>query len=157
MYTIRFLQPSDNLDEVLALCREFFAEYESHHREFFDTDNLTDADIKDRFLASLKQDASATVIAIENDAIVGYASVAIHDQPRFYKVKKVGAISALMVKPECRRQGIGALLLEGARDYFRSKGIRYFTFYTAAANVAAVKLYDKLGFERLHFSFLGKV
>ena len=71
MITVRELTPDDNLDEVLRLCREFFAEYENHHEEFFDTDNLTDDDISDRFIKSMSTDNSATIIALENDNIVG--------------------------------------------------------------------------------------
>jgi len=45
MITIRELRPEDDLPAVLALCKDFFAEYEGYHKEFFDTDNLSDAGI----------------------------------------------------------------------------------------------------------------
>lgn len=156
MPTVRELQPNDDLSALLKLCKDFFAEYEENHEEFFDTDNLSDADISGRFLDSLKSDDSATIIALVDDKIVGYASMVVRDQPSFYKVKRVGAISAIMVKKDHRRMGIATQLLEEARAFFKRRGIRYFTFYTAAANQAAINLYDKLGFERLHYSFLGR-
>jgi hypothetical protein len=54
MISVRELRPDDDLPAVLALCKEFFAEYGAHHREFFDTDSLTEADISGRFLQSME-------------------------------------------------------------------------------------------------------
>ncbi|MFH1218955.1 MAG: hypothetical protein V1694_00675 [Candidatus Eisenbacteria bacterium] len=34
---VRELRPEDDLAAVLRLCKDFFAEYEGHHKEFFDT------------------------------------------------------------------------------------------------------------------------
>jgi len=144
------------LTPVLELCKEFFAEYQTHHKEFFDTDNLTDSDIIGRFQESIQSSDSATIIAIIDGAIVGYASIAIREQPRFYKIKVVGVISALMIRKEYRRRGIATRILEEASIYFRENGIKYFTFYTAVTNQAAVRLYDKLGMSPLHFSFIGE-
>ncbi|MBN1211958.1 MAG: GNAT family N-acetyltransferase [candidate division Zixibacteria bacterium] len=155
MITIRELRTGDDLGAVLTLCKAFFAEYETHHEEFFDTDNLSDADISGRFLESLESDRSATIIALVDNEIVGYASVAVREQPRFYKIKKVGAISALMVATKYRRKGIGTRLLEEARVFFRRRGIKYFTLYTASANKSALELYKRVGLSELHTSFLG--
>jgi ribosomal protein S18 acetylase RimI-like enzyme len=156
MVIVRELQPEDDLTAVLALCKDFFAEYESHHDEFFDTDNLSDADISDRFIKSLKSDSSATIIALIDDKIVGYASIAVRDQPPFYKIKKVGNISALMVAKEYRRRGIATRILAEAKIYFRRHGIKYYTFYTAVSNRAAIRLYEKTGMRALHTVFIGE-
>lgn len=156
MMTIRELRREDDMKAVLTLCRDFFAEYEKHHKEFFDTDNLTDADISGRFEHSLESDDSATIIALIDNEIVGYASVAIREQPRFYKIKKVGAISALMVAKAHRRKGIATGLLEASRAFFGKHGVKYFTLYTAAANDGATAFYDHIGLSRLHISFIGE-
>ena len=155
MLTVRELLPEDDIDTVLTLCKDFFAEYENHHKEFFDTDNLSDADISGRFLESLDSDNSATIVALVDQTIVGYASVTVREQPGFYKIKKVGAISALMVAGEHRRKGIATRLLEEARSFFSRNGIKYYTLYTATANRAAIKLYNKIGLKELHSSFIG--
>ncbi len=156
MITIRELRPDDDLTAVLTLCKDFFDEYKEHHEEFFDTDNLTDADISGRFIESLESDDSATIIALVGDEIVGYASVVIRNQPRFYMVKRVGAISALMVTKKHRRKGIATGLLDESRAFFRRHGITYFTLYTAVANDAATAFYERNGLSRLHISFIGK-
>ncbi len=157
MITIRELNLEDDLNAVLKLCKDFFDEYEDHHEEFFDTDNLCDDDISGRFLESLESDANATIVALKDEKIIGYASIAVSEQPRFYKIKKVGSISALMVAKGFRRKGVASLLIEKSKEFFKSKEIKYFTLYTSHANVTAIKLYKKIGLEKLHESFLGEV
>ena len=156
MISMRELQPEDDLGAVLALCREFFAEYEGHHGVFFDTEDLRDEDISGRFLQSMESDSSATIVALVGGAIVGYASVAIRDQPGFYKIKRVGAISGLMVAKDHRRKGIASQLLAEAKDFFQRRGIRFFIVYTAAANRAAVEFYERNGMAVLHTTFIGE-
>ena len=154
MISIRELRSDDDLDAVLALCRDFFAEYEEHHEEFFDTENLCDADISGRFLESLHSDDSATIVALDDDVIVGYASIAVREQPRFYKVKKVGAMSALMIAKNHRRRGIASAILAEARASFDQRGIKYFTLYTTVANRGAIEFYRKNGLSELHTTFI---
>lgn len=156
MISIQELSSEDDLPEVLALCRDFFAEYEDNHERFFDTDNLTDADISGRFLASIGSDIAVTLVARDGDRIVGYILLALRDQPRLYKVKKIGVIPALMIAEDHRRRGIGTRLLEEARVRFARHGIRYFTFYTSVANTTALRLYEKTGMTPLQTVFLGE-
>jgi len=156
MIKIRELRPEDNLAAVLKLCKDFFFDYERHHEDFFDTDNLSDADISGRFQESLESEDSATIVALVDDVIVGYASVAVRAQPRFYKVKKVGAVSALMVAEEHRRRGIATRLLAEAKAFFKRRGVKYFTLYTSVANKEALKFYEKNNMTPLHSSFLGE-
>lgn len=87
---------------------------------FFDSDNLTDADISGRFIESLESGTSATII-------------------------RVGHILALMVAKEYRRRGIATRILAEAKIYFRRQGINDYTFYRAVTNQAAIRLYDKTG------------
>ena len=125
MITIPELRPKDDLAAILTLCKDFFAEYEGHHKEFFDTDNLSDADISDRFLQSMESSSSATLIALLDNTIVGYALVAVREQPRFYKIKKVGVISGLMAAKNHRRKGIATRLIAESKAYSQRNGIRY--------------------------------
>lgn len=156
MISVRELRREDDLTEVLTLCKDFFAEYESFHKEFFDTDNLTDADISGRFLESMESENSATIVALVDDKIVGYALIAVREQPRFYKIKKVGVISGLMVAKEHRRKGIATMLLEEVRSFFRRRDIKYFTLYTSAANRAALNFYKHTDMAELHMTFIGE-
>ena len=69
MIEIREPRSEDDLATVLTLCKDFFAEYEGYHKEFFDTDNLTDADISDRFLQSIKSPPSLRFWMIRSSAM----------------------------------------------------------------------------------------
>jgi GNAT superfamily N-acetyltransferase len=119
--TIRELRV-DDLGAVLSLRKAFFAEYEAHHDDFFDTDDLRDEHLSGRFLKSITSDSSGTIVALVDSSIVGYASIGVHSQSDFYKAKRVGGISGLMVEPAFRRQGIAAKLLAEAKRWFRQKG-----------------------------------
>jgi len=156
MKSIRRLRREDNLGELLALCKEFFAEYESHHEEFFDTDDLTDDDLSGRFQESIDSETGATFVALSDGKIVGYCSVAVREQPKFYKIKKVGAIWALMVAGDYRRRGIAGRLLNEAKKFLRDHGIKYFTLYMAAGNKDALEFYRRHGLKPLHVSYLGE-
>jgi ribosomal protein S18 acetylase RimI-like enzyme len=155
MIDVRTLTPQDDLTAVLQLCRDFFREYERHHPGFFEIDGLSDEAISGRFKESLESERSVTVIALVDDEIVGYALASIREQPPFYRVKHVGAISGLMVAPKFRRRGLGSRLLLEIEAYFRRHDIRYFTLYTSIANQGAIKLYERLGLEFLQAIFLG--
>ncbi len=157
MITIRELQIKDDLSLVLKLCKDFFAEYSEHHDDFFDTDNLTDADISTRFLTSLKFGDSATYVAINDGNIVGYSFVAIKEQPSLYKIKKVGSISGLMVQKDQRNKGIATQLLEEAKSFFNAYGVKYYTVFTAVTNDVALKLYKRLGMKPLTSTLIGEI
>lgn len=137
MISIRELQPENDLEAVLDLCREFFYEYEAHHRDFFDIDILSDEDISGRFFKSVGSDTGVTLVALDDDTVVGYAAAEIRDQPPFYKIKKAGVVWGLMVAEEHRGRGIATRLLEEIKTWFARYDIRYFTLYTAVTNEAA--------------------
>jgi GNAT superfamily N-acetyltransferase len=157
MIDIRPLTPEDNLDDLIALSRAFFAEYEAHHEAFFDIDGLEDGHIVTYFTRSLDADDSATFIALHKDRIVGSITVHVRPQAEFYQIKRVGAISGLMVHQAHRRQGIATRLLAEARAFFRERGVTYFTVYTAAANRGALQFYERIGMAPLHVTMLGQV
>ena len=156
MLTVRELRANDNLSAVLQLCRMFFIEYAANHGEFFDTEEITDDDIAVRFRDSIHSENATTIIALDDGEIVGYALIAVREQPRFYKVKQIGAVSGLMVAPEYRGRGIGSKLLDAARIFFKDHGIKYFTLYTAVSNRDAIEFYESAGLMPLQTIFVGE-
>ena len=156
MATIRKLRPQDDLLDLLALSRAFLNEYAAHHTVFFQIDELQDGDIVSYFSRSLETDEGATFVAVVNDRMVGYITVFVRPQARFYRVKQVGAISGLMVHRDHRRAGIARQLLDAARVFFQERGVQYFTVYTAVANRAAVRFYEKHGLAPLHVTLIGE-
>ena len=116
MTEIRKLRAEDDLGDLVALSRTFFAEYEAHHDAFFKIDELQDTDITGYLSRSLADDG-ATFIAILEGGIVGYITVFVRGQPGLYKAKQVGAISGLMVHQDHWRKGIGNQLLAEAMAF----------------------------------------
>ena len=157
MITIRKINPETDLSSILLLCKEFFTEYEAYHKEYFDIETLNDNDLSNRFIDSVNSDSGITFVALSNDKIVGYISMDIREHPHFYKIKKVGAIWGLMVESNFRQQGVASQLMAKAKEFFKTKGIKYFTLYTAVANSGAIEFYKKNGLKPLHISFVGEV
>ena len=139
MADIRALRKDDDMTDLIALSRDFFAEYQDHHPDFFDIDELADSDIADFFSRSVAAGNSRTFVAIEGGRMIGYITVAVRGQAPFYKVKKVGAISGLMVHKDHRRRGIAGELLRRAKQFFADQGAVYFTVYTAVGNGPAIR------------------
>jgi ribosomal protein S18 acetylase RimI-like enzyme len=157
MMKIRPLRRDDDLTDLLTLSREFFQEYESHHQDLFRIDRLSDGDIVDYFSRWMDKDDGETFVAVTRESIVGYITVYVRTQPSFWKTKKVGVISGLMVQRAYRRRGIAERLLAGAKAFFEEKGVRYFTVYTAVGNRGALEFYAQSGLVPLYTTMIGEV
>ena len=59
------------------------------------------------------------------------------------KVRHIGHVIGMMVRPEVRGQGIGALLLEACIAEARHAGIEMLTLTVTAENTSAVRLYER--------------
>ena len=157
MTEIRSLRKDDKLNDLISLSREFFEEYESHHENFFKIDRLSDSDIVDYFSQWIDDEDGETFIALTGGRIVGYITVYVRTQPIYWKIKKVGDISGLMVQKAYRRRGIAGQLLAKARAFFEKKGVRYFTVYTAIGNRGALEFYERSGLLPLYTTMMGVV
>ncbi len=154
--TIRRLGPGDSLSDLVVLSKEFFEEYEAHH-EFFQLDVLQDEHIRDHLLRLLKSDEAGVFAAEEAGRIVGYTTVRVRQQEDFWRAKRYGVISGLMVSREHRRRGHGGRLLAAATAYLRQQGIQYYTLYTATNNRPAIAFYEEQGLTPLHVTMIGVV
>jgi len=154
---IRKLRKEDDLADLVILSRSFFEEYAAFHTEFFSIGVLRDEDIISYFRGSVDSDDGVTFIAEEGGLIVGYITVFLHNQEPFWAVKKVGAISGLMVHKDYRRRGIASGLFAEAKAFFEQRGVKYFTVYTASANEAAIALYERFGMSQLHTTLIGEI
>ena len=157
MTIIRTLQKDDDLHDLIVLSKEFFREYEAHHEEFFQVDDLRDSDIVEFFSRSIESEDGETFVAIAEDRIVGYITIVVRSQPSFYRVKQVGAISGLMIHKDYRRRGIASQLFDRAVAFFQEKGVKYFTLYTATTNQSALRFYEQHGMTPLQTIMLGQI
>ncbi len=72
------------------------------------------------------------------------------DHTRLFSDPELGAsLWCLAVDPDCSLPGIGATLVGALADVFRDRGRAYMDLSVVHDNVAAIALYEKLGFERV--------
>jgi ribosomal protein S18 acetylase RimI-like enzyme len=62
------------------------------------------------------------------------------------KVRHIGHVIGMMVRPDARGAGIGALLVEACIGQAREAGLEMLTLSVTADNAAAVRLYERHGF-----------
>lgn len=154
---IRKLRKEDDFTGLIVLSRFFFEEYTAFHTEFFNIDVLRDEDIIGYFRGTVETDDGATFIATEDGMIVGYITVFLRNQESFWAIKRIGAISGLMVHKDYRSRGIASGLLAEAKAFFEEREVKYFTVYTATANEAAIELYEHRGMTPLYATLIGEI
>ncbi len=155
MIHIRALRQEDDFRDLIALSRDFFQGYEAYHEEFFKIEQLDDNQIVGYFSRWLNDENGSTFIALAENRIVGYITVYVREQATFWKVKKVGDISGLMVHKDYRRRGIAGQLLARAKAFFAEHGVKYFTLFTAVENKEAIAFYERNGLVSLHTTLIG--
>ncbi len=83
-------------------------------------------------------DQAHYLVAEINEKVVGYAG--------FWQVLDEGHIMNIAVAPEMRGHGIGEELMRAMLQQGMQLGIIYWTLEVRVSNIAAVKLYEKVGF-----------
>ena len=114
---------ADHLDEVAELERICFSVPWSRNMLAAELDNLLSA-----FLVALD----------DSGKVVGYAGVQV--------ILDEGYITNVAVRPECRRQGIAAKLLQVFLDFARANQLAFLTLEVRASNYDAIALYGSRGF-----------
>ena len=155
MITTRILRSDEDLTDLIALSREFFEEYAPHHDAFFAIDVLRDSDIADFFSRSLASDGGTTFIALEDERMIGYITVLVRTRDNFWKIRKEGHISGLMVHKGHRRKGVATLLWRKAMAFCESNGVSYVTVCTSVNNKDAIKFYERNGMTPLLCHMIG--
>ena len=89
--------------------------------------------------AELADNPDAYYLAAEIDGLVaGYAGL--------WRILDEGHITNVAVRPECRRQGIGARIIGTLLAQTRQLGIRHHTLEVRESNLPALALYEGFGF-----------
>jgi RimJ/RimL family protein N-acetyltransferase len=98
-----------------------------------------------RYLRAVRRHTHAAVFVAETaDGIVGRISLARDSHPASEHVADLG----VMVAEPHRRQGVGRALMEAAEDWAREVGVRKLELHVFPYNVAAIALYEEMGYER---------
>ena len=117
---------ADHLDEVAELERICFSTPWSRNMLAEELDNLL----------------SAYLVALDDgDRVVGYAGVQV--------ILDEGYITNIAVRPECRRQGVAAKLLQVFMDFAKANKLSFLTLEVRASNYDAIALYGSRGFRSM--------
>lgn len=93
-----------------------------------------------------------TFVYTENDQFIGEASLVFDNKDRDYTIPNQRVyFSRLIVKKEKRCRGIGMALCQYVIQYAKEHGYSEITIGVDLENYAALKLYQRLGFDRLIF------
>ncbi len=157
MIEFRPLKFDDDFTGLISLSRQFFKEYESNHQEFFKVNNLHDEDVVNYFTSFCGYASRKAFIALDGALTVGYITVYVKEQADFWLITKVGEISGLMVQIDYRQHGIATELFTRALEFFKAKGLKYYTVYTAHENQGAIDFYRKNGLIPLYTTMIGKI
>ncbi len=93
----------------------------------------------------LKNYNCISLVAKLNGKIVGFVIGMIHME----RNALVGHILTIDVLPQYRRRGIAQKLLEKIEEILREKGVKACCLEVREDNVAALKLYQKLGYRKI--------
>jgi len=86
------------------------------------------------------------LVAELQDAVAGY--VRLKPPTHLPENAHVTHVSGLAVHPAARRRGVAAALMTAAEPFARARGARKLTLRVLSTNQPAMRLYERLGFER---------
>ena len=91
------------------------------------------------FAESLKNDLSAYLVALDDAGrVAGYAGLTV--------VLDEGYIDNVAVRPDCRRRGVAAQLLEVFVNFAQGNRLAFLSLEVRASNYPAIALYGSHGF-----------
>lgn len=95
-------------------------------------------------------DAAGFLLAVDNeDRIAGFHWTKVHGgREGAHAHDPIGEVYALGIDPARQRRRLGAALTAAGLRYLRGRGLDQVMLYVDESNVAAVALYQKLGFAR---------
>ncbi|MFS0821810.1 N-acetyltransferase family protein [Bacillus sp. 1P02SD] len=96
--------------------------------------------------ARMESNESVIFVAKDKGNYVGFTQL----YPTFSSIsmKKAWILNDLYVDSKARKQGVGELLLQKAKEYALETGAKSLSLSTAADNITARRLYEKNGYKR---------
>lgn len=104
-----------------------------------------------KFKESLEDDKSYSIVAEENNRIIGVLNSRLID--RLVKSKDILYIDDLIVDKDYRSNGVGKQLLQNAIKYAREKDCQTVELKSYIENVDAHRFYENNGLEKKHYDF----
>jgi ribosomal protein S18 acetylase RimI-like enzyme len=139
----------ERVDEV----RELWLELHRHHRAVVGTlplvvdDELSWQRRRALYVDRLSPGTGFLVLAVDEDAVVGYALVCVEDGPddTFPVGDRYAELYSLSVAPDRRGSGIGTRLLDFVDDELARRSIHDLKIAVMDGNTDAQRLYERRG------------
>jgi L-amino acid N-acyltransferase YncA len=135
------LRPMEAHDRVAMLA---FANSLPTHDLLFLRRDITQPDVVDEWIHDIDQDRYLTIVAVKDDQIVGYATVASEGLMWTRHVAEL----RILVSPAMRGQQLGRLLTEQAFALARERGVRKMIAQMTTDQQAAMRVFGHMGFEK---------
>jgi ribosomal protein S18 acetylase RimI-like enzyme len=157
MAKVVILKSEHDLSDLVELSKSFFKEYEQYDKGYFKLGRLKEEQIREFFLGSINSENCRTAICVEDDRMLGYVTFSVKNREPFYEIRRVGYISGVMVDEKHRNKGVGKLLLNEAKKWFKKKKLRYFYLETSAKNKLGIEFYERNKMSPLKVQYIGDV
>jgi ribosomal protein S18 acetylase RimI-like enzyme len=136
--------------DIAAICELGEEVNAVHHRAF--PQIFAAAAEKDRdaahWLNRVSKPDATTIVAEEEELIVGFVSVSIVDETHtLLQPLRFGRVGSVSVTEKRRGQGIGRELMIRAQDWVTSRGGTEVRLNVWAFNKRALRMYEELGYE----------
>jgi mycothiol synthase len=138
-YSIRTFTPGQ--DEA-AFVHVFNTAFEGH----WDFTPLAEAEVA-QWNKRMSFNPRGCFLLFDGDRMVGFMTVLYNPDQAAQTGEAVARIFEMGVLPEYRSKGLGFEMLKQAIGYAKDRGMKAVDLVTDAENEAAVKLYDKVGFQ----------
>jgi len=126
--------------------------WRAHHQwdqRRFTTPSLNaEANYSTFLVAQLTDENAAVFVAEQSGAVIGYAYAGL--EPGSFKELRdpCGYVHDVAVLEEGRRTGVATALISAATEWLAAKDAPRVVIWTAEQNVAAQRLFERLGFRR---------
>lgn len=135
--SIREYQPEDS-----TRCRELWRSLTQRHRDIYDDPTLGGLDPGLEFDQYLENSRLHRLwVAERADQILGLCGLLVQDEE--------SELEPIIVDPEHRNLGVGALLAQRAITESRSLGVKYVNVRPVARNLEAIRFFHRQGFQLL--------
>jgi ribosomal protein S18 acetylase RimI-like enzyme len=136
--------------DIVAICELGEEVNAVHHRVFpqvFAGSGERDRDAA-HWLNGISKPDAITIVAEENDSIVGFVNVSIVNETHsLLQPLRFGRVGSVSVTENRRGQGIGRELMIRAQDWVTSRGGTEVRLNVWAFNTRALRMYEELGYE----------
>ena len=128
------VEDSEKIGEVFDLYRQFYKKN-------------PDKIISVEYIKQRLTNKESTIFFVEEDNVcIGIVQLYVTFDS--LELSKKIILYDLFVRPEYRKKGIGAMLMDASKDFAENNGISGIELSTAISNGTAQRLYESLGYER---------